>query len=104
HLAPVEHLVALGDDGEVSVEPCQHGGGHGAQLVDISRLEMEMLVAVPSLDVAYVALQVARGVHRRVEDNGRAVEFLCQHCGVEASERTADERHPVSRPGREPGS
>ena len=74
HFAPVEHLVALGDDGEKPLGrggmagcPCAQLGFHGPQLFDVFGLEEKAFARlVPAGLLANVLLQVARREHRRV--------------------------------------
>ena len=72
HFTPVQHLVALGDQGQRGGPGWQGLTLQHLQLLHISRLEKDALRRVlPDRVLADVARQIARGVHRRVDQHRR---------------------------------
>ena len=97
--APVQHLVAFGDDGEIALRIGHRPVLQGAQFVDEGRCEEKALFGrVPGSLLADVLGQVARRVHRRIEQHRRAAGGLGHMGGIEAAQRGADHAHRVLRP------
>lgn len=112
HLAPVQHLVALGDHGQQALRRMQVGGLEQTQLVHVLGAEEEALRRVlPAAVLADMAGQIARRVHGGVEQDGAAVgpgRGLAQRGGVKAAQRAAHQDpalalRPVPRQGRHQG-
>jgi hypothetical protein len=99
HFAPVEHLVALGDQHVVTLWP---GDGVGVQFLELGdefgTEEKVIRGVVKARLLADVARQIARGGHGGVDQQGAAIERLGQHGGVKAPQRRADDHHPLARP------
>jgi hypothetical protein len=99
HLAPVQHFVSLGDDGQL-------GPGRGlaaqvqrAQLLHVLGPEEKTLLGlVPGGLFADVALQVAGRIHRRIQQHTRTVGLACHPGGVVAAQRRAHHGHLAARP------
>jgi len=99
HFTPVEHFVALGDDGEDLVGPRQGADVERAQLPDVFGPEMEMLRGVvPERLVADLANQVAVRVDRGVQQHRSAVGRAGDISGIEPAQGGPDDRHRASRP------
>ena len=87
HLAPVQNLVAGGDDGQQPFGVAQSADLQRAQLVYEMRLKEKAFGrSVPTALLADLACQVARRVDRRVDQHSPAVASLGQPGGVKAAQ------------------
>ena len=70
HLAPVQHLVALGGQQVIALRQRRSAAGQGPQFVDETGLEHQPLRRVmPGRMLAHLRRQVARRMNRRVEQH-----------------------------------
>src|SRR6516225_236250 len=106
HLAPVQHLVALGDDREdVPRMRERRRRRHRGELGDVLGAEVEALVGrVVHRLAADVGREVARGVDGRVHEHRAAVQQLGDDGGVEAAQRAADDAGRRHGPARDDGA
>ena len=94
HLAPVQHFVALGNDGQLGAARRLVVHGQRPEFVDEFGGKVKVFCrVVPTGLVADVARQVAGRVYRRVEQHAGAGCLLRDPTGVVAPQRRAHHGH-----------
>ncbi len=101
HFAPVQHLVALCNDDQVTLRI----GDGGAQIAHFQRVELIHMLrgevelqrrVVPGGEVADLPAQISRRIDRGVEQRRAGLQAVRQVRGVKPAERTADEAEIVA--------
>ena len=87
HLAPVQHLVALGNHGKVALGVADVGHFLRLQLVHIHGVKRKALLrVVPQAVVTDISGQIARRVHGRIEQHRLAAQSLGQPSGIKPAQ------------------
>ena len=99
HLAPVEDLVALGDDRQHPFRMRKRADVQRDEFLDELGPEEEVLLRVlPAGLLADVVREIAGRIHGRIQQHGPRTGALRHPGRIEAAKRTAHDRHRVARP------